>query len=233
MNKKRIFIFIALAFFLSGCLLLFFKQQNAVHTPKERILQTQINQIMITSIHDHIDTLTKDAERFNLSFLQKNVSAYGKYFEEYQEKAHIIITSWGENRYKFEFTPTDSYFTLVKFIDLKGVVRSKGYQFHNGGFDKGIWYVYDEKGFLIAEYNYDSLRKFTFEQVLQFCKENNISVNKGYVRDAFHETIIHYSDTSNIWQITYHDKITFNFKDIILNGDTGEVSEEREYFPEI
>jgi hypothetical protein len=48
------------------------------------------------------------------------------------------------------------------------------------GFTKGIWYYFDESGKLIQEIDEDKPYKFTFDDVLQFCRKNGIKVNKGY-----------------------------------------------------
>ena len=73
----------------------------------------------------------------------------------------------------------DSYFLEWRLYYANGNIKEKGLRY-NQGFQKGIWYEFDETGKLIKETNYDAPFQFTFEDIVQYCKKNEIKLQKGY-----------------------------------------------------
>jgi hypothetical protein len=222
--KRKVIVLFVLSVVAVCCAILLFVNHRL---DKGRI----INDIKITDMFDF--TLTKAPERLDIDFIHKEIAEVGMYEKSLSDGTCLRIADWDNGRYKLELTPANSYFSLIKFCHPNGVVSAKGYQFHDGGFDKGIWYYYDEPGYLMEEVNYDNMRQFSFEQVLRFCKGNDIQVNKGHSQELFFETIIYYGEETNTWGIYYHDKSIAKFKRIGLDGNTGDIVSTEEVVLEI
>ena len=120
----------------------------------------------------------------------------------------------------------------------------------------GTWYYYDESGKLINEINYDKHHRFTFNDVLEFCKKERIPVTKGIdypkgkTLNSNNEPIVvtyvtdidrgesdsdYYMGVKYWWQIIYYNDFGYKRTDIVLDGQTGKVLSRRlgEIVPDI
>ncbi len=181
--------------------------------------------------------VSKDFEKFDTTFYEQikssgfntsrveTTSSNGDFIE-------MIKTSSGSTS---RAIGKDDYFALTKSYFSNNNIKSKGLYFNVswGGFKKGTWYEYDDQGNLVKEVNYDTPYQFTFEDILEFCKQNKIPVEKGPILQStgFHTVINRYTqeDQSNspIWKIEWlkkHDLI----EEITLDGINGKVLDQKE-----
>ena len=157
---------------------------------------------------------------------------------------NINVSEFGPNAgIYFNTYHPNSYFSLFRQFRLDGTLVRKGLSYVQG-FQKGVWYYFDEAGRLTKEVNYDDPFKFTFEDVLMFCEKQNIRVEKGFFSlDAANwpATILAtkiYRECSTFrckWEIEYRMPVQPNFfgelmeKKIVLNGKTGRVMSKRQH----
>jgi hypothetical protein len=135
------------------------------------------NDIKITDMFNTV--LTKETERFDFAFWEREKDAMGIVDKWLSPNLHVSVRYSGDG-YELMITPKDSYFSLYKYYYISGVIRLKGYRFARGGFNKGLWYIYDETGRLTAEEDQDIPFTFNFEDLLAFCERENIKIEKGY-----------------------------------------------------
>ena len=125
------------------------------------------------------------------------------------------------------FTPKDSYFQIIKVYNRNGKIITKGLTLNLpwSTFNKGIWYEFNENGKLIKETNYDEPYKFTFEDILQFCKKENIEVKKGPILQStgYHTTIRRDVENGKPWWEIRWLKTPDTIETIKLDGETGKV----------
>lgn len=137
---------------------------------------------------------------------------------------YIEMTVSNSGKYYLE-TFKDSYYMISKSFYSNGNIKRKGLGFNGDAFQKGIWYEFDENGNLIKEINYDKPFKFTFEEILKFCKKQGIKIDKGPILQStgWHNKIFREIEEEHpIWKIEYLKKS--NLVEIIkLDGVTGKV----------
>ncbi|GEN69549.1 hypothetical protein CRH01_41170 [Chryseobacterium rhizosphaerae] len=131
-------------------------------------------------------------------------------------------------------SPPKSYFMIFKDFYPSDNIRKKGLKFNVwGGFQKGTWYEFDEKGNLIKEIDYDKPYQFTFEDILRFCEKEGIPVTKGPVLQStgFHTIITRRMENEKpIWEIEWLKKPSL-VENIILDGISGkEISRKESKF---
>ena len=78
----------------------------------------------------------------------------------------------------YEIYYPNALFHVFKHFYANGNIKEKGLYGQN--FEKGIWYEFDDTGKLIKETNYDLPFQFTFEDIVQYCKKNEIKLGKGF-----------------------------------------------------
>jgi hypothetical protein len=101
----------------------------------------------------------------------------------------------------------------------------------SGHFKKGIWHEFDLNGNLTRTIDHDEPYKYSFEDVLLFCKKEHISVEKGILPtpSGHHTTISRTEDLgSPIWLIDWVKTEDIG-ESIKLDGMTGKVLEKEEY----
>lgn len=124
----------------------------------------------------------------------------------------------------------DSYFIITKGYFKNGKIKGKGLVFNNKTFQKGIWYEFDESGQLIKEIDYDEPYKFTFENIIEFCKNEKIPLQKGPILQStgYHTAIRRdFNTESSWWQIEWLKKPNV-IEIITLDGKTGKVLKRQE-----
>ncbi|WP_336961176.1 hypothetical protein [Chryseobacterium contaminans] len=122
-------------------------------------------------------------------------------------------------------TPLNSYYMITKIYYPTGNIKSKGLSNNTETFKKGIWYEFDEQGNLIKETDYDKPFIFTFENILNFCKNKGIKIDKGPILQStgWHNLISRKIENDKpIWEIEHLKKS--NLVEIIkLDGITGKI----------
>jgi len=119
----------------------------------------------------------------------------------------------------------DSYFIITKGYFRNGNIKGKGLFFNNKTFQKGTWYEFDESGKLIKETDYDKPYKFTFEEIVKFCENEKIPLQKGPIlQSTGYHTVIRrdFNAESSWWQIEWLKKPNV-IEIITLDGNTGKV----------
>ncbi|WP_326982452.1 hypothetical protein VUJ46_20070 [Chryseobacterium sp. MYb264] len=145
---------------------------------------------------------------------------------------HIIYTG-GETGYSEVGYNTNHYFMYVKNFYSSKNIENKGWAFNQGA-PVGIWYYFDEKGKLIKEENKDEGYSFTPEDIIKYCKKNNIELSKGYHERDGYQTSVYKNelDGKKVWLISYLASLNKQEKEVklTLDGQTGKVIK-REEFP--
>jgi hypothetical protein len=140
----------------------------------------------------------------------------------------------GSNGFYYNIYYPNSYFCVFKEYYSNGNIKRKGTMCVQEGFAKGIWYEFDEFGKLIEETDYDKPFEFTFEDVVEFCKKNDIRVEKGYEsveeyrRTGSTQIWREYFESSCQWKIEYRKEDPKAQQGLVeitirLDGKTGKV----------
>ena len=120
-------------------------------------------------------------------------------------------------------------FFINKIFYPNDNIKQTGIVF-NSSFRKGIWYFYKEDGSFSHEVDYDAPYKFTWKDILQYCKDNHIELEKGYINGGWHTTIRRVSaekikispDIKPLWIIEHYILGTDGkIETITLDGITG------------
>lgn len=152
-------------------------------------------------------------------------------FSKKTDSGYIQIMR-NQTNISYQFTPNDSLYKIVKVYHLNHMIYNKGITLNLPWttFPLGIWYEFDKDGKLIKKTDYDEPYKFTFEEVLAFCKAENIKLSKGPVLQStgYHTTIRRRIEKEKpIWEIQWKKKPDV-LETIILDGTSGKVLSKRE-----
>ena len=173
-------------------------------------------------IYPNLPTVTDEFEVFDEALYKAmekdvlgNVHKYlkdGTYFEIWK----------GKNDYIYNYFPFNSYFSVhKKYYRSNGYIMRKGISYVNG-FGTGLWYEFDEKGFLIKTTDCDAPFTFTFEDILAYCRAHRIEVTKGYQSIGFHNRILRFvNDDGSCYWVIKHLKRYDLIEAIYLDGKTG------------
>ncbi len=169
-------------------------------------------------------------EKFDIEKFKKE-SIRGSYVVKGE---NFIIRKDSQNPgYLEELYKNDDYFILDKFFYENGNISKKGISFNKGS-AIGIWYHFDEAGNLIKEENTDEGYIFTPEDLVKYCKKNNIELAKGYHEGDGYHTSVYKNDLNGkkVWKISHLISLNKQEKEVelILDGQTGKVIK-REEFP--
>lgn len=131
---------------------------------------------------------------------------------------------------EFNVSPTGGGIYYREYIDElfqygeayypNGNLRSKGINSWLG-FQIGKVYKYDEKGNLTETIDHDEGYEFTYEQVLEFCQENDIELQSDKIMNRLKKGTL--SDERKVWIIDYNNPKTHKRDIYRLDGGTGEV----------
>ena len=173
-------------------------------------------------IYPNLPTVTDEFEVFDEALYKAmekdvlgNVHKYlkdGTYFEIWK----------GKNDYIYNYFPFNSYFSVhKKYYRSNGYIMRKGISYVNG-FGIGLWYEFDEKGFLIKTTDFDAPFTFSFEDILAYCRAHNIDVPKGYQAWGYRNSIHRFvnKDDSCYWTIEHLKRYDL-IEAIYLDGKTG------------
>ena len=180
------------------------------------------------------DLQNPEAKLYSYSYTEKiddNRTIYRDYYEVRNKKD---IKQFGES-YPLEITYyNNSSFKIRKFFYPNGNIKEKGLYIVSGGFNKGIWYYFNQDGKLTEITDYDKKFKYSWEEVEKFMEKNKIPMPLGNIY-IHGKTKIYRSETSifnhssdlkknaSIWSIIYKGDEYNQYKEIILDADTGKI----------
>ncbi len=170
--------------------------------------------------------VTKDFETFD-SLNYEKLKVKSSDINEFLNDGTFVETLKAKGGDWYNETPPHSYFSLTKIYYDNGNIKKKGLEFNWVGFQKGVWYEFNEQGKLIKEIDYDRPFKFTWEDVLRFCEKEKIPVQIGPVLQStgFHTTIKRsvspVLDVA-IWEIQWLKEGDLT-EQITLDGENGRV----------
>ena len=173
-------------------------------------------------IYNNFPIVTDEFEVFNEALYQAmEKNEFGEVRQFLKDGSFLLM--WKKKTdFVYRFYPSNSYFySSKKYYPSNGYIMWKGINYVNG-FDKGLWYDFDEKGHLIKTTDYDAPFTFSFEDILAYCRAHRIEVTKGYQRIGYHNGIHRFvnKDGSCYWKISH--KIALDLEEnIYLDGKTG------------
>jgi hypothetical protein len=174
--------------------------------------------------------ITKDFEIFDIARYNRLKPNESKIASEITKDSSYVEMYKGEKDCYYIETAPNSYFSYQKVYYANGNIKQKGAYFNlsgNRGFTKGIWYEFDSSGKLSKENDYDKNFEFTFRNVLEFCKNENIKIETGPILPAtgFHTMIrrMYIKATNKATWIIERLKSSDKTEEIILDGNTGNV----------
>lgn len=175
-------------------------------------------------------TIDNQFEKLETEKLQSNAEDQ-VVTERRKDGSYVEYHQSEDSRAKKE-TPPNSYYTITKIYYSNGDVREKGLTFNANDLRLGIWYAFDKSGTVTSTIDYDKNYKFDFEDVLAFCKKENIPVDKGPILQStgYHTQIFRKENpaqSGSEWEIRWLKKP--DSEEIIkLDGTSGKVVSRRE-----
>ncbi|SCY49509.1 hypothetical protein SAMN02927916_2297 [Flavobacterium anhuiense] len=215
---KRKFLLYLLLGMLTSCIAQ--KKNKEKHSNKE---------IMIPKID-------KNFEIFDFYFFEKNKTTIDGLDMFKSESVYktldngTFIEIIKSKNYSYSETPLNSFFMISKTYFLNGNIQSKGLAFNWSSFLKGLRYEFDESGNLIKETDYDKHYQFTFEEIVKFCENEKIPLQKGPIlQNTGYHTVIrrNFNCENSWWQIEWLKKPN-TIEIITLDGNTGKVLKRQE-----
>src|SRR5690554_359197 len=145
--------------------------------------------------------INKDFEKFDVSVFSKNTSNIEKVESKGLKTSDTVFVNVTASRYEirdtnnrllsYYFRGEESEIAKISGYDYSNNPLIAVYKefFYNGnihlkglycwfGFKIGTWYTFDMKGDLITQEDTDLGYEFTYEDVFDYCRQNNISLNK-------------------------------------------------------
>lgn len=211
-------IYISFFFFITSC-----NSQDKKENSKTIHKPQPIKHTAMSTEYDYKKLISSKTEYFDIKkFYQNNEDGMGKTYEA--ENGNIIEESAGENGAWFavDETPKNSFFTIYKEYNPKGIILRKWVNFRNGGGPVGTKYEYDDSGKLIKETDMDKNYKIAPQDVIAFCKEKGIDIFSNYTTIERN-----YNDNPmDLYIINYRGEYEGKFGTriiIVLSGTTGEI----------
>ncbi|WP_051940302.1 hypothetical protein [Stenoxybacter acetivorans] len=104
-------------------------------------------------------------ERFDIEEFNKHQKNREWNFTD-KEENRIRQIKHGEEGYIVEITNNKEIFTMGKYFYPNGILAQKGLYFWSGGFNKGIWTDYDERGNIVEQTDYDApYKNYPWEKI--------------------------------------------------------------------
>jgi hypothetical protein len=181
-------------------------------------------------------TVTNKFERLDIEAFHQNEENY--FYQKRMDSGIEIEIDGRGGEFTYKETHPDSYFSIYKEYDSNGYIKEKGLIITHSYLSKiGIWYYYDGSGKLVKEVNWDKLYKFTFNDILAFCKKERIPVEKGIdfpskimlnedkdtLNIQFITMIDRMEEDEYYWEILYYNTYDYMMNTISLDGQTGKV----------
>ena len=173
-------------------------------------------------IYNNYPIITDEFEVFDMTLYQAMEKDVLGDVHQYSKNGTYFEILKGEDEIIYNYYPFNSYFCLYKeFYASNGYIKQKGIAYVNG-FAKGLWYEFDEKGFLVKTTDYDAPFTFSFEDILAYCRAHHIEVTKGYHRGGFQNRITRFNnDKYGYYWIIRHLIAPDKIEAIYLDGKTG------------
>ncbi|WP_159247469.1 hypothetical protein [Tenacibaculum maritimum] len=218
-------------------------EKQTTQPPKEEgIFLHQLAKTMTTQALDTLkqqgyqykkqDTFFIKDGKLDIEYLMKNGYKYGdgsfSSYEETLEDGTIIYISGYRNSYTKEVRKEGDHLgTLYKYYP-SGALKTVGAYYPNN-FAKGTWYWYNEQGLINRLKEYDKDYAFTWEEVLKFMQEKQISkenimyINRGMAEEKNPKTP-YWAIAKITGRDSYNRPTTVTFYE--LDGNTGAIIEE-------
>ncbi|MBC9914631.1 hypothetical protein [Chitinophaga varians] len=170
--------------------------------------------------------VTKDFEKFDSVLFNNRKDKNDNVLRATQpDGSYLEMTVW-DGGMGYSFTPRTSYYMLQKvYYKNNGNIKAKGLYFNNGFLQLGTWYEFDEQGRLVREVNYDKDYHLKLEDVLRFCEQEGIRVDRGPILQStgYHTKIRRAGNTQGkTWTIEWL-KQPEKVEKVILDDATGKV----------
>lgn len=190
---------------------------------------------------NRIPVINDQPEKFDVLVFSKDLKKNRKdkiYINE-RENSFIVNDKTGKNLVSYSRSHKGSSFSgydyslnplfgVYKEFYPNNVLKTKGV-YCWFGFKLGTWYYYDENGKLLSTENTDEGWDFTYKMVLDYCRKNNISLERQeygvrtQIRKYFSE-----EKNSNFWIVSYADKNKGVERILHLDSKNGKVLNELE-----
>ena len=123
----------------------------------------------------------------------------------------------------------NSNFYSFKLFYQNGNIKEKGVVFNDGS-KFGTWYYFEEDGKFLNEENTDFGYDFGWNDILDYCEENRIVLDKGYpTRGGIKTSIFQETQESvKVWVLTYYDSDNDEHLEVTLDGKSGKELKRRE-----
>ncbi|WP_326981326.1 hypothetical protein VUJ46_13785 [Chryseobacterium sp. MYb264] len=168
-------------------------------------------------------------EKFNIKDFENNAVRGSRVLKNQNQLILEDIQSYGFIRQIYQ----QNIFCFNYLFYKSGNIKEKGIGFIKGA-SIGVWYHFDEDGKLIKEENTDEAYAFTPEDIIKYCKKNNIELSKGYHEGDGYQTSVYKNelDGKKVWLLSYIISLNKQEKEVklTLDGQTGKVIK-REEFP--
>lgn len=189
--------------------------------------------------------INKDFEKFNVNVFSKDTSGIERVKSKVSMTTDTVFVNVTASRYEerdrknkllsYYFRSEEDETAKISGYDysVNPLIATYKEFFQNGnihlkglycwfGFKIGIWYTFDESGNLINQENTDLGYEFTYEDVFNYCRQNNISLDK---EDKFRTHITKGKSRQGMlsWFISF---TVFKKQKIMiyeLNGENGEL----------
>jgi len=170
-------------------------------------------------------------EKFDIQWLEENaekrelIEMTSYVFRQKTDSGFILIDGNQKRGYWFFQFFNNDYFALHKYFYPSGKIQEKGWASNWSGVKKGLWYEYDTNGKLIKTTDYDKLTKFSIEDVVNYCRIENIPLRTGHIESmtGFHAAYNRYYDEEmKKYNWVIRIRKSYEFAEMIyLDGDTG------------
>lgn len=170
--------------------------------------------------------VTKDFEKFDSALFNSRKDKSDNVLRATQpDGSYLEMTVW-DGGMGYSLTPKTSYYMLQKvYYKDNGNIKAKGLYFNNGFLQLGTWYEFDETGKLVREVNYDKDYRMKLEDVLRFCEQEGIKVDRGPILQStgYHTKIRRSGNTQGrTWSIEWL-KQPETIEKVLLDDATGKV----------
>lgn len=210
-------------------------QQDSYSTNKINMYTKNYNsefEKLDTSALNHLSSLSKEnkealPKQLTFSFKKKNIPIQrtGNMYYNYEERDTV------DNNITLEINidlrnsvvrareKIDEFFYLSEDYYLNGNIRSKVINSWLG-FAINVGYKYDSDGTIIETIDYDEGYEFSYKEVFEFCKKNNILLQLNKMNRLNKVTL---ENGRKVWNINYFNPETNKIDIYQLDGKTGEI----------
>lgn len=169
----------------------------------------------------NIPVVKNTYEVFDIAAFEKSVDAVSGKRTLIDNDLHIIEDYQSPGFSRVIYNKNSSFYALRLFFE-NGNIKTKGISFNNGS-EYGTWYHFNETGDFESAENTDKGYNFQWADILQYCEDNNITLDKGYPdRGGLKPEIWKDEvDGKKSWKIRYYDFQAEKYLEVRLDGNTG------------